>query len=285
MKEVIIIGFGPAGISAAIYLKRAGANPLVIGRDFGALVDYKEKIENYYGFGTPILGEDLIKEGIEQAKRLDIEVIQDSVISLDHQDNVFTVKTSKHKFTSKAVILATGKNRLKLSIPGFNKYSGKGISLCATCDGYFFRRKKIAIIGCGSYMAHELAFLSQINSNITIFTNGEELQVDVQYPIVTSKITSFKGDNKLTHIETEDGKKYEIEGAFIAIGAPSSIDFATKLGVIVEKNSLVVDNQYRTNVEGLFAIGDVIGGKLQIAKAVYDGMMVADYLKNYLKSL
>lgn len=285
MKDVVIIGVGPAGISAAIYLKRAGVDPVVIGKDFGALSDYPEKIENYYGFGNPIYGEDLIQEGINQAKRLDIEIIQDSVISLDQHNKSFTVKTFNHKITAKAVILATGKKRMTMSIPGFNKFKGKGISLCATCDGYFFRRKKIAIIGCGPYMAHELEFLSQINQDITVFTNGEELLENVSFPIVKSKISKFIGEDKLSYIETTDGIKHEVQGAFIAIGAPSSIDFATKLGVIVEKNSLVVDEYYQTNVEGLFAIGDVIGGKLQIAKAVYDGMMVADHIKNYIKSI
>ncbi len=282
MNDVVIIGIGPAGISAALYLKRAGLEPIVIGKDFGALNDYPEKIENYYGFGTPILGEDLIKEGINQAKRLDIEIIQDSVISLVQKDQIFTVKTFNYTFNAKTIILATGKKRMTMSIPGFNKFKGKGISMCATCDGYFFRKKKIAIIGCGPYMAHELEFLSQINQDITVFTHGEELLENVDFPVVHSKIVKFIGDNKLSSIETEDQKVYDIQGAFVAIGAPSSIDFAAKLGVIVEKNSLVVDEYYQTNVEGLFAIGDVIGGKLQIAKAVYDGMMVTDHIKKYL---
>ena len=283
MKEVVIIGKGPAGISAAIYLKRAGINPVVIGKDYGALSDYPEKVENYYGFGKPILGEDLIKAGIEQAKGLDIEIIDDSVISLDQIDNHFKVKTTHHRFQAKTVILATGKKRMTLSIPGFNKFKGKGISLCAACDGYFFRRKKIAVIGCGPYMAHELEVLKEINQNITVFTNGSELLESVDFPIVESKIIKFTGTDSLTGIETADGKLHDVQGVFIAVGAPSSIDFATKLGVVVEKNSLVVDQKNQTNVPGLFAIGDVIGGKLQIAKAVYDGMMVADHIKSYLK--
>lgn len=283
MKDIIIIGIGPAGISAAIYLKRAGLNPVVIGQDFGALSDYPEKVENYYGFGEPILGEDLIKAGINQAKRLDVEIIRDSVIALDQVDDYFKVKTVHHKFQSKTVVLATGKKRQTLSIPGFNKFKGKGISLCAACDGYFFRRKKIAVIGCGPYMAHELDVLKDINQDITVFTHGSPLLESVDFPVVTSKITKFLGADKLEGIETEDGNTYNLSGVFVAIGAPSSIDFATKLGVVVEKNSLLVDYRYQTNVPGLFAIGDVIGGKLQIAKAVYDGMMVADHIKAFLK--
>lgn len=283
MKDVIIIGVGPAGISASIYLKRSGLNPLVIGQDFGTLKDYPGKIENYYGFENPISGDTLIENGIKQAKKLGVDLLIDSVISIDQEDNFFRVKTIEHEFSSNIVVLATGKKRLSLSIPGFNQFKGKGISFCATCDGYFFRRKKIAIIGCGPYMLNELSYLSLINKDITVFTNEGELTQPVNFPVVTSKITNFLGTNKLSHIETDDGQLHDIQGAFIAIGSPSSLDFATKLGVVLEKNSITVDQDYQTNVEGLFAIGDVIGGKLQIAKAVYDGMMVADHINNYLK--
>jgi len=282
MKKVIIIGYGPAGISAAIYLKRAGIDPLVIGKDLGALEGYADLIENYYGFSEPIEGKKLIEQGIEQAKRLKIEVLHDSVISLKPGETGFTVVTTKHKYQAHSVLLSTGKTRTTLNIPGFIKYRGKGISLCATCDGYFYRKKKLAIIGCGAYMLHELEYLNRLTSDITVFTHGNDLDSDLEYPIIKDQILSFKGTDKVTHIETTQGL-YPIDGVFIALGVPSSIDFASQLGVIVEKNSLVVDENYQTNVEGLFAAGDIIGGKLQIAKAVYDGMEAADAIYQYLK--
>jgi len=283
MKKVIIIGYGPAGISAAIYLKRAGLDPLVIGKDFGALEGYSDLIENYYGFSEPIEGKKLIQQGIEQARRLKIEVLQDSVISLKPSETGFMVVTTKHKYHAHTVLLSTGKTRTTLNIPGFVKYRGKGISLCATCDGYFYRKKKLAIIGCGAYMLHELEYLSRLTSDITVFTHGNELSVDVGVAVNSERIISFKGIDKVTHIETSEGL-YPIDGIFIALGVPSSIDFASQLGVIVEKNSLVVDENYQTNVEGLFAAGDIIGGKLQIAKAVYDGMQAADAIYQFLKN-
>jgi thioredoxin reductase (NADPH) len=283
MKQVIIIGYGPAGISAAIYLKRAGIDPLVIGKDFGALEGYTDLIENYYGFDEPIEGSKLIQQGIDQAKRLGIEVLQDAVISLKTDDIGFLVVTSKHRYHAKSVLLSTGKTRTMLNIPGFNKFRGKGISMCATCDGYFYRRKKLAIIGCGAYMLHELEYLNRISQDVTIFTHGNQLSADVEQKMIYDPIVSFKGTDKVTHIETTKGL-YEVDGVFIALGVPSSIDFASQLGVIVEKNSLVVDENYQTNIEGLFAAGDIIGGKLQIAKAVYDGMEAADSIYRYLKS-
>ncbi|MFH2116994.1 MAG: FAD-dependent oxidoreductase [Bacillota bacterium] len=283
MKKVIIIGYGPAGITAALYLKRAGLDPLVIGKDFGALNGSSDLIENYYGFSEPIEGKKLIQEGINQAKRLGIEVITDSVISLKQNDLGFALTTEYHEYESESVLLATGKTRQTLNIPGFSKFRGKGISMCATCDGYFYRKKKLAIIGCGTYMQHELEYLNRISSDVTVFTHGNSLICDIENPVIFDTILSFKGNEKITHIHTNKGD-YQMDGIFIALGVPSSIDFASQLGVIVEKNNITVDENYQTNIEGLFAAGDIIGGKLQISKAVYDGMQAADSIYMYLKN-
>jgi thioredoxin reductase (NADPH) len=281
MKEIIIIGYGPAGISAAIYLKRVGINPLVIGKDLGALEGYSDLIENFYGTGKPISGKELIENGIHQAQGLGIEIISESVINLKQEDDHFVVLTTNNKYQTKSVLLATGKTRQTLNIPGFVKYRGKGISMCAICDGYFYRKKKLAIVGCGPYMLHELDYLRKIADDITIFTNGNSLEETLDYPVVHDKIIKFVGSNKIQFIETKN-KQYEVDGVFIALGIPSSVEFASQLGVIVEKNNLVVDEYYQTNIDGLFAAGDIIGGKLQIAKAVYDGMLVADSIYNYI---
>ncbi len=281
MKSVIIIGNGPAGISAAIYLKRQNIDPLVIGKDLGALEGYESEIENYYGFAKPIYGKDLIRNGIEQARHLGIEVITDSVISVKPLEEGFHVITPHGQYETRVVLLATGKTRRTLHRTGFSKFKGKGISMCATCDGYFYRRKKVAIIGCGPYMMHELEYLKKISSDVTIFTDGNPLKYEVDIPVVTDKIIEFMGDEKLSAIKTEN-QTYPIDGAFIALGIPSSVEFASQLGVIIEKNNLKVDDNYMTNVPGLFAAGDVIGGKLQIVKAVYDGMNAADAIYQYL---
>ena len=284
MKKVVIIGHGPAGISAAIYLKRSGIDPIVIGKDYGSFTYDEIHIENYYGFIEPISGKDLVDQGIGQAKKLGIEIINDSVLDLKiNLDDTFEIVTLKQTLNAEVVLLATGKQRLTLNIPGFNKFRGKGISFCATCDGYFYRKKKLALIGCGPYMQQELKELENLTSDITIFTDGKELEQPTTYPVVTDKITSFLGETKLTSIQTNNCT-YDTEGVFVAIGTPSSIDFAQKLGVIVDKNSLVVNESYQTNIDGLFAAGDVVGGKLQIAKAVYDGLMVADSIHHYLKN-
>lgn len=282
MQDVVIIGYGPAGISTSIYLKRSGIDVTVIGKDLGALDGYKDLIENYYGFKEPISGESLIRSGIEQARNLGVDVITDDVIALKEIHRGFMVVTKTRSYETRVVVLATGKTRTQLRLPGFQTYRGKGISMCATCDGYFYRKKRVAIVGCGSYMAHELDYLSRITDNILVFTHGKPLEVDVSYPVILDSIKSFQGTHKITHIETASNI-YEVDGVFLAIGAPSSLEFANQLGVIIEKGNVLVDSKYQTNVPGLFATGDIIGGKLQIAKAVADGMHTAEHIVDYLK--
>lgn len=283
MKDVLIVGLGPAGISAAIYLKRSGVDPLLIGKDLGNLELFPLPIENYYGFSEPIYSKTLVQNGIAQAQHLGIEIKKEAVIEIAEKDQIFYVKTAQNEYQARTVILASGKKLKSFSVPGFNKFKGKGISFCATCDGYFYRRKKIAIIGHSAYMKNELAYLSQLNQDITIFTNGEVLNETFPFPVVNEKITKFLGDQKLTGIKTSSGQIYDVDGAFVAVDSPGSLEFAQQIGIIVEKGHVVVDEKYQTNIPGLFAIGDIIGGKLQIAKAVYDGMMVADDIKRYLK--
>ncbi len=284
MKQVIIIGYGPAGISAAIYLKRSGIEPFVIGKDHGSFSGGREMIDNYYGFAEKINGKKLIEDGIKQAKRLDITLSNESVIGLSESDKGFIVKTEHHAYQSKAILLATGKRRLALHKPGFKQLLGKGISLCATCDGFFYRKKKLALIGTGKYMLQELSHLERVTDDITIFTNGKPFNEHVAYSVNTEPIESFVGHPKLKEIHTTNGS-YPFDGAFVAIGTPSALEFAQTLGIIMDKQNIVVDQTYQTNIPGLYAAGDIIGGKLQIAKAVYDGMMVAESIYTYLKTL
>jgi thioredoxin reductase (NADPH) len=283
MRSVVIVGHGPAGISAAIYLKRSNIDVLVIGKDLGALSGYHDLIENYYGLSEPVSGETLIKNGIKQAIDMGIELLFDDVIALMEIDGGFRIKTKTTFYEAKTVLLATGKVRTGLNITGFAKYRGKGISMCATCDGYFYRNKRVGIVGSGHYMMHELEYLNRISEEVIVFTNGKPLTVEVHQQVIEEPLVAFLGEQKLTHVQTAV-KNYPLDGVFLAIGAPSSLEFASQLGVIVDKGSVVVDQNYQTNVSGLFAAGDIIGGKLQISKAVFDGMNVADSIVSYLKS-
>lgn len=285
MYDVIIIGKGPAGISAAIYAKRAGLNILVIGNSEGAL-EKTDKIENYYGFDMPINGKELVEKGIKQAENLEIKIETKQVIGIDYNDN-FTVKTIDEDYITKAVIIATGASRNKANIIGINEYEGKGISYCAICDGYFFKDKDVAVLGAGEYAISEAEILAQIANTVTILTNGKpsvEVRSD-NIKCIEKEIKEFTGDSqKLEKIQFKDDSSININGVFIAQGVATSTDLARKLGVQTEKNNILVNNNMETNVPGIYAAGDCTGGLLQISKAIYEGAKAGLSVINYVKS-
>ena len=276
--DSIIIGKGPAGISAAIYLKRYGYNPLVIGKDGGAL-EKAHLIENYYGIDS-ISGNDLIENGINQAKRLGIDVLTEEVIDISFFDNL-TVTTKENMYQAKTIILALGASRNRYVKA--DKY--EGVSYCATCDGFFYRKKRLALIGNSSYMKHELEVLENITKDITVFTDGLPLEVDVNenIKVVTDKIIDIKGNEKIESIVTESDEVF-IDGAFIAKGNASGFTIAKHLGIALDNNSIVVDKDFMTNIPGIFACGDIIGGLLQVSKAVSDGAQCASGVNKFLKN-
>ena len=283
MKDAIIVGKGPAGISAAVYLKRAGLDVLVIGKDSGAL-SKKYVIENYYGFENPINGEELFKKGIAQAENLGIEVVSDEVTDIQMMDS-FIVKTPKEEYNSKTVLLATGKSRQKLSVPGFDNFKGKGISFCAVCDGFFYKGKKVAVIGNGDYAIAEALELINFTKEVTIFTNSDEslaLKIPDGVKVVSGKIDEIVGENVVSGIKIQD-TVYSCDGIFIAIGTASASDFALKLGVFQKKDDIIVDEDYMTNVKGFFAAGDAIGGFLQVSTAVADGANASRGMIKFIK--
>lgn len=276
MVEVLVIGSGPAGVSAAVYLKRFNHEVAVISKGIATL-QTAHQVDNYYGFHS-ISGEALYQNGLDQLKHLDINVVDESVLSIEYFGH-FLVTTNKGSYQAKKVILATGKARNKVRIKNAKEYESKGLSYCATCDGFFYRDKKIGIIGSGEFMLHELSFLKNISKDIAVFTEGVELALD-GVNVVTDKITSLYGKDYLEGVKTENNT-YELDGLFVAIGEGSTFDFIKHMGINVDKNNnIVVDEKYQTNIKNLYAIGDSIGGILQITKASYDGMMVAYSIHN-----
>lgn len=295
--DAIIIGKGPAGISASIYLARSGKSVLVIGKDEGAL-ERSEKIENYYGFPEGIGGAELVGQGIAQAERFGVQLVCEEAVSLVMEDS-FVVRTSGEatqgdstgEYRGKTILLATGKSRTALRVPGFEELRGKGISFCATCDGFFYRGKKIALIGSGDYAAAEFGELLHFTKDITLLTNGA-MQTSRNFPsdiqIVAGKITGFEstgeGDAKrLSGITIEGGTVLPVDGCFVALGTAGAAEFAAKMGIETSDGDIVVDGAFMTNMPGIFAGGDCIGGFLQVAKAVSDGALAAKAMISYLK--
>ena len=285
MFDAIVIGKGPAGITAAIYLARANRDVLVIGKGIGAL-EKAEKVDNYYGFTQTISGEELSTHGIEQAKRLGIEILTDEVTSIE-KANAFTVNTPTNTYQAKSIFLASGKQRTGLKVKGFREFQGRGISFCAVCDGFFYRGKELALIGNGDYAAHEYEQLRSFTDKITVFTDGNK-DISKLFPddanIVYDKITEISGDVKVEKITTSDGKSHSIDGIFVAIGTAGASNFAQTLGIITQNDNIVVDQDYMTNLDGLFAGGDCIGGLAQIAKSVSDGANAATNMIRYIKN-
>ena len=283
MYDAIVIGGGPAGATAAIYLQRFKKNVLLIMKDYGAL-GKTEHIDNYYGFINTITGPELLENGINQAKRLGVEIIEDEVLGIDNFPD-FIVKTINGEYKAKSVLLATGKNQVNLRVKGFNNFIGKGISYCAICDGFIYRNKKIGLVGNKEFMLEELEILKNFSEDITIFTNGLSLDVELEKEkVVTEKITEIKGDEKISQVIT-DNTSYDVDVLFIAIGSPSASDFALRMGAFLEKNNIVVDENFMTNIPGLFAAGDCIGGLLQIVKSTSDGAHAAIAMNRYLKQI
>lgn len=271
MYDVIVIGSGPAGVTAAIYAKRRNLSILIISKGSSAL-DKAEKIDNYYGFVNGISGKELYQNGITQAKKLGIEFIQDEIINIEYTNN-FMVETVNFQYEAKTVIMATGANRNIPNIKGIKEFEGKGISYCAVCDAFFYKNKDVAVLGNGNYAIHEFEILRPVVNSIKILTNGNNIieNRNTSIEINSKKIKEFRGNNKLEEVEFEDNTIQHLNGLFIAIGTASSCDLARKIGARIENNNIVVNENMETTVKGLFACGDCTGGLLQISKAVYEG--------------
>lgn len=271
MVDVIIIGNGPAGISASLYVQRANLKSLVIGKDGGAL-EKTDKIDNYYGFAESISGRELLANGKKQARRLGAELLEDEVVGLDYNGN-FIVKTKSKNYECVSLIMATGTSRKTPEIKGIKKYEGKGISYCAVCDAFFYRKKDVAVLGGGDYAVHEAMELLPVVNSVTMLTNGKE---HVEYRdsnlVINEKpIREFRGAETIHEVEFEDHTKLSVDGVFVAIGTATSSDLARKIGANTDGKNILVDENMQTNIPGLYACGDCTGGLLQIAKAVYEG--------------
>lgn len=281
--DVIIIGAGPAGISASIYAKRANLSVLVLYYGESNL-EKAEKIDNYYGFENGIEGTTLYQTGIKQAENLGIDVKKEEVINVEKIEN-FKVYGLNNEYESKALIISTGNKKLRPNIIGIDKFEGKGISYCAICDGFFYRNKNVAIIGNGEFALHEAEDLKNIVSKITILTNGEEIIKNTDYEAIKTKIKEIHGDIKVSQIEFEDGTFKDIDGIFIALGEAGGSDFAKKMGVILDGDNIKVDENMMTNIEGLYSCGNVNGGLLQVCKAVYEGAIAGLSAVKYCKKI
>ena len=270
MYDVVIIGAGPAGISAGIYAKRANKNVLILYYGTSNL-EKATIIDNYYGFEEGISGEELYNNGIKQAENLKIDVKKEEVLNIEKTNDDFIIKTTENAYNSKTVIIATGNKKLRPNIKGISEFEGKGISYCAICDGFFYRNKNVAVIGNGRFALNEASDLKQIVKRITILTDGLQMEEKTDFDVNNKKIKEIHGENKVTFIEFEDESKLEIDGIFIALGEAGGSSFAKKMGVMTNGDNIKVNEKMETNIPGLYSCGNATGGLLQVCKAVYEG--------------
>ena len=284
--NAVIIGGGPAGVSAALYLVRAGIDTTIFTMGPGALAK-AHKIENYYGFPEGISGIGLYEAGIAQAKNLGVQIIEEEILGMAFEEKL-TAITKTGRYPADAFIFATGASRLAPPIEGLKEFEGKGVSYCATCDGYFYRGRKIAVIGYTEYAMSELEELMHLAGESVLLTNGQEPEAEVPAGarVITAKIARISGEGRnIDTVTFEDGTEEKLDGIFVAWGSAGSAALAKKIGALTEGNNIVVNAEMATNAPGVFAAGDCDGGLLQVAKAVCDGAIAGTSAVKYLRSL
>ncbi|MFK3576524.1 thioredoxin-disulfide reductase [Bifidobacterium thermacidophilum] len=280
--DVIIIGSGPAGYTAAIYLGRAGYRPVVIAGALtpgGQLVNTTE-VENFPGFPDGIMGPDLMDAMRKQAERFGAEIVYDDVVSADVQgDSKHVVLDGGDTYTARAVIVATGSQVRKLGVPGEAEYSGRGVSYCATCDGFFFRGKPIVVVGGGDSALTEADFLSRFGSSVTVIHRRDTFRasrilvdraeknpkIDFRMNAVVERVNGDdeSGAHSVMIRDTVTGDTTEIpaNGVFVAIGHTPATEFLHGALQLDEHGYITVDGaSTRTSVPGVFAAGDVVDG-------------------------
>ena len=281
--DVIIVGNGPAGLSAALYTSRANLRTLVIGKDQGALAK-ADRIENYFGLAEPISGCELVENTKIQAKNLGADLVTDEIFHISWNQD-FTLEGREGSYRAKAVLLATGTSRKKADIEGLSRLEGHGVSYCAICDAFFYRGRKVAVLGNEEYAVHELAQLLPVAGSAALLTDGNELKAEVPegVQVITKKIRSVDGEEAVTGVTFADGERLPADGLFVALGSAGAVDLARKVGALTDGRSIQVDETMATNVPGLFAAGDCTGGLLQISTAVGEGAKAAMSMIKYVR--
>ncbi len=302
-ESVVIIGAGPAGLSAALYAARAELSPLVLtGMQPGGQAALTFAIENYPGFPDGVGGSELGDLFQKQAERFGARVEFDSVTSVDLKTRPFLVKTYNREILAKTVIIATGASSIHLGVAGENELAGRGVSYCATCDGWFFKGKEVIVVGGGDSALEEAVFLTRYASKVTIVHRRDELRAGAilqtraqQNPkiqfIFDSVIKEIKGDGKVTsvlveNVKTGERKEIDTDGVFVFIGhAPNNEIYKGQLEMD-DRGYIKVDTNMQTNVEGVFACGEAADGVYkQVVTSAGMGATAAIAASRYLEEL
>ena len=290
MYDLIIVGLGAAGISAAIYAKRSNLKVLCLEKGIpGGIINYIDKIDNYPGLPN-ISGADLSYKLYEHLMSLNIEYKLEAVTHVEKEENTFKISTKEATYETKRVIIASGRKARKLGLPNEEKFLGRGISYCAVCDGAFFKNQTIAVVGSGRSAVQETLYLSNFAYKIYMLIRKDKLKVEEQLLeqikskknieiIYNTTITSLNGEEKLTSltINKENQEQHlEVSGLFIYIGYEPNISYLSNFNIFDEEGYVKVNAKYETEVEGLYAVGDNIKNDYyQIITAMSEGTEAA----------
>ncbi|MBR1605094.1 MAG: thioredoxin-disulfide reductase [Alphaproteobacteria bacterium] len=306
---ILIIGSGPAGYSAGIYAARAELNPIIVTGDTpGGQLTMTNDVENYPGFAEPIKGQTLVSAMRQQAINVGCRIVDDMIVEIDFEHPPFICSSEKHnQYQSDVVIIATGASTKWLNIPGEEKFRGWGVSACATCDGFFYRGKCVAVIGGGNSAIEEALFLANIAAQVIVIHRRDTLRADkilqdrlLNHPHVTvlwnTVVEEVFGNDtppavaalKVKNVKTDVESTLSVDGVFVAIGhTPNTAIFRSQLDL--DRQGYIItypSGSCRTNLDGIFAAGDVVSGSFkQAIMAAGSGCMACLEAQKYLAQL
>ncbi len=299
--DVIIIGAGPAGLTAAIYSAWLGLHTVVLESGItGGRAWLAPKVENFPGFPEGIKGSELVEKMKQQAIRFKAEIQTDEeVIGLKTAETTKEITTHKQTYQAPVLIIATGTQKRKLRVPGETELLGRGVSYCAVCDGPFFRNKPVAIVGASEEAAIDALALADLASKVTIVTQEQPLSIEgtlldrvkakANVEILNGKVTQIVGEQVVNAIKIQlTGNQIEatreVKGVFVALGGVPLTAIVQKAGIATDRGGcLTVDRQQRTNIEGVFAAGDCTCGGMQVITAAGEGAMAAMKASVYVR--
>lgn len=303
IEKLIIIGSGPAGLTAAIYAARGGLNPLVIaGREAGGQLTLTSDVDDFPGFETGIQGPDLVAKMRKQAERFNTRFISEDVVSVDLRKRPFVVQSESRRLIADSLVIATGASAMWLGLESEQRLRGKGVSACAVCDGFFFKDKNVAVAGGGDTAMREANYLSKLCEKVIVIHRRGQLRAQAALQtLVKSKpnvnfiwnsvVIEVLGKDKVTGVKiknTQTGEisELEVDGVFVAIGHQPNTDFLKGQIELDEKGYVVVKKETQTSVDGVFAAGDVADHKYrQAVTAAASGCKAALDAEEYLENL
>lgn len=298
--DLIILGAGPAGLSASIYAKRAMMDFLILEKWFpGGEIANTFEVENYLGVNK-LSGMELANNMVKHVEDLGIEITVDPVVSVDFTQKIKKIITEKTTYLTKTVLISTGASARKLNVPGENRLNGYGVTYCATCDGFLYKDKTVAVVGGGDVAVEDAIYLSRICKKVYLIHRRDKLRAvkalqDRMFKLSNveviwdSTVEEIKGNDFVEKIsvlnkKTNEIKDIEVNGCFIAIGHTPNIDFLNNQVDLIDGSWIKTDSRLETNVLGVYAAGDIRDSYLrQIAMSVSDGALAVSSLAKYLE--